>query len=114
MSGLDISFFVSFLSSRYGGPLVDSLLGQSPALESPIKATEVMTAAITLPPKEVKFAGDFLTPMPPRRKHSYISYCVRFWALMPISSHDMNVFFCGFGVALVALKLYKLAQPAKG
>ena len=33
---------------------------------------------------------------------------------MPISSQDLVVFFCGFGVALVALNLYKLAQPTKG
>tara|TARA_B100001741_G_C16169499_1_gene421712 strand:+ start:455 stop:568 length:114 start_codon:yes stop_codon:yes gene_type:complete len=33
---------------------------------------------------------------------------------MPISSQDLIVFFCGLGVALVALNLYKLAQPAKG
>ena len=39
----------------------DLLRGQLPALESPIKATEVMTAAITLPPEESRFAGDFLT-----------------------------------------------------
>ena len=49
----------------------DLLRGQSPTLESPIKTTEVMTAAITLPPKEARFVGDFLTrPMPPHYKHS--------------------------------------------
>ena len=49
----------------------DLLRGQSPALESPIKTTEVMTAAITLPPKEARFVGDFLTrPMTPHYKHS--------------------------------------------
>ena len=39
----------------------DLVRGQSPALESPIKTTEVMTAVIKLPPKEARFAGDFLT-----------------------------------------------------
>ena len=33
---------------------------------------------------------------------------------MSISSQDLIVFFCSFGVALVALNLYKLTQPAKG
>ena len=33
---------------------------------------------------------------------------------MPISSQDLIVFFASFGVALVALNLYKLSQPAKG
>tara|TARA_B100000073_G_C23250232_1_gene377961 strand:+ start:255 stop:356 length:102 start_codon:yes stop_codon:yes gene_type:complete len=32
---------------------------------------------------------------------------------MHISSQGLVVFFCGFGVALVFLNLYKLAQPAK-
>ena len=31
---------------------------------------------------------------------------------MSISSQDLIVFFCSFGVALVALNLYKLTQPA--
>ena len=35
-------------------------------------------------------------------------------ALMSISSQDLIVFFASFGVALVALNLYKLSQPAKG
>ncbi|MDC3011733.1 hypothetical protein OAZ24_05835, partial [Synechococcus sp. AH-736-G21] len=49
----------------------DLLRGQSPALESPIKTTEVMRAADSLPLKEARFAGDFLTgPMPPYYKHS--------------------------------------------
>ena len=39
----------------------DLLRGQSPALESPIKTTEVMRAADSLPLKEARFAGDFLT-----------------------------------------------------
>ena len=38
---------------------VDLQRGQSTELESPIKATEVMTAAMTLPPIKAKFAGDF-------------------------------------------------------
>ena len=49
----------------------DLLRGQSPALESPMKTIEVMTAAITLLPKEARFAGDFLKrPMQPRYKNS--------------------------------------------
>ena len=49
----------------------DLLRGQSPALVSPIKTTEVMTTAITLPPKEARFVVDFLTgPMQPYYKHS--------------------------------------------
>ena len=32
---------------------------------------------------------------------------------MSISSQDLIVFFAGFGVALVALNLYKLSQSAK-
>ena len=39
----------------------DLLRGQSPALESLIKTTEVMRAADSLPLKEARFAGDFLT-----------------------------------------------------
>jgi len=35
-------------------------------------------------------------------------------ALMSISSQDLIVFFASFGVALVALNLYKLSKPAKG
>ena len=37
----------------------DLLRGQPPALESLIKTVEVMTAAITLPLKDARFAGDF-------------------------------------------------------
>jgi len=37
-----------------------------------------------------------------------------FWGFMSISSQDLIVFFASFGVALVALNLYKLSQPAKG
>ena len=37
----------------------DLLRGQSPALESLTKTAEVMTAAITLPPKEARFDEDF-------------------------------------------------------
>ena len=37
----------------------DLLRGQSPALESLTKTAEVMTAAITLPLKDARFAGDF-------------------------------------------------------
>ncbi|AHF64126.1 hypothetical protein Syncc8109_1770 [Synechococcus sp. WH 8109] len=33
---------------------------------------------------------------------------------MSISSQYLIVFFASFGVALVALSLYKLSQPAKG
>ena len=38
----------------------DLLRGELPALESPNKTAEVMTAVITLPPKEAWMAGDFL------------------------------------------------------
>ena len=93
----------------------DLLRGQSPALKSLTKTAEVMTAAITLPPKVARFAGDFRPdPCDHATSIRYISYCGCLWALMPISSQDLVVFFCGFGVALVALNLYKLAQPAKG
>ena len=34
--------------------------------------------------------------------------------VMSITSQDLIVFFASFGVALVALNLYKLSQPAKG
>ena len=34
--------------------------------------------------------------------------------VMSITSQDLIVFFCSFGVALVALNLYKLTQPANG
>ena len=33
---------------------------------------------------------------------------------MSISSQDLIVFFASFGVALVALNLYKLSQPEPG
>ena len=93
----------------------DLLCGQSQALATPITTTEVMTSAITLPPKEVRFAGWYLkVPMPPHYKHLLCFVISPFWASMPISSQDLIVFFCGFGVAFVALNLYKLAQPAKG
>jgi hypothetical protein len=32
---------------------------------------------------------------------------------MSISSQDLIVFFCSFGVALVAVNIYKLSLPAK-
>ena len=46
----------------------DLLRGQSPALESLTKTAEVMTAAITLPPKVGRFVGDFSAR--PHYKHS--------------------------------------------
>ena len=93
----------------------DLLRGQSPALKSLTKTAEVMTAAITLPPKVAKSLVTFRSdPCDHVTSIRYISYRRRLWALMPISSQDLVVFFCGFGVALVALNLYKLAQPAKG
>tara|TARA_B100000674_G_C37819366_1_gene905037 strand:+ start:157 stop:258 length:102 start_codon:yes stop_codon:yes gene_type:complete len=33
---------------------------------------------------------------------------------MFVTSQDLIAFFCSFGVALAALNLYRLAQPAKG
>ena len=93
----------------------DLLHGQSPALESLIKTTEVMTVVITLPPKEARLAGDFFTrPMWPHYEHSLRFVLRSLSGSLPISSQDLIVFFCSFGVALVALNLYKLAQPAKG
>ena len=48
----------------------DLLHGQSPALESPIKTTEVLTAANSLPLKEARFSGDFLKwPITPYYKN---------------------------------------------
>ena len=34
--------------------------------------------------------------------------------VMSITSQDLIVFFCSFGVALVALNFYKLTQPVRG
>ena len=52
--------------------------------------------------------------IPSSYKNSLHSVTNRFWVLVSISSQDLIVFFCSFGVALVALNLYKLTQPAKG
>jgi len=46
------------------------------------------------------------------QKIRYIALHICFRGLMAISTHDAIALFASFGVALVALNLYKLMQPA--
>ena len=43
-----------------------------------------------------------------------LHYLKNLLGVMSLSTQDLIVFFCSFGVACFALNIYKLTQPAKG
>ena len=74
-----------------------------------------MTIAISMPPKQAKFGVDFSTGSnSPHYKHFLHFVLLSLSGPYAHLQSRRDRLLYGFGVALVTLNLYKLAQPAKG